>query len=61
MARANLAQHDGLALSGNSSRIAHPATLCEWIEAGYLTLDLEFSCFRVTEKARAALSKMADR
>lgn len=55
MARASLAEHDGLTFRTNSARHAHPVDLTQWLENGLLRLDLEADCFRLTDAGRAAM------
>lgn len=52
--RASLIEHDGLTFRTGSARHAHPVDLANWYEKGWIRLDLEADCFRLTDAGRAA-------
>lgn len=58
MTRATLAEIDGLSLK-NTKRMPHPVDLSRWSDAGYIRIDLDDDCFRLTPSGRLASKSFA--
>lgn len=56
MRRASLAEHDGLTYRTASARLAHPVDLSRWLENGWIRIDLDGDCFRLTDDGNAEVA-----
>lgn len=58
MPRATLAEIDGLSIK-DTKRMPHPADLSRWYDAGFVRIDLDYDCFRLTPEGKTAAHSLA--